>query len=220
MITSQHQLPFQIAAPSVRWHLCLECSDRSAIWQACLGSTAAEASAIFQSDINIRPNNLATSRLQSRDLTINVNQWILIETLASLCSETSCAPPHRASHHYNNAIMSCNSERLKSPASRLFTQSFIQTQNKKKHQSSAPLAFVRGIHRWIPHTNGQLRGKCLMTSSWYQECRPLVTWGDKHFVFVFYSGVREISLTMWFVKNVFVSRPVNSLRSGYWRYVA
>ena len=39
----------------------------------------------------------------------------------------------------------------------------------RKHQSSASLAFVWGIHRdrWIPRTKGQLRGKCfhLMTSS-------------------------------------------------------
>ena len=38
-----------------------------------------------------------------------------------------------------------------------------------KHQSSASLDFVRGIHwdRWIPRTDGQLRWKCfhLMTSS-------------------------------------------------------
>ena len=41
--------------------------------------------------------------------------------------------------------------------------------DQRKHQSSASLAFVRGIHRdrWIPRTNGQLRGKSshLMTSS-------------------------------------------------------
>ena len=39
--------------------------------------------------------------------------------------------------------------------------------DQSKHQSSASLAFVWGIHRWIPRTNGQLRGKCfhLMTSS-------------------------------------------------------
>ena len=45
--------------------------------------------------------------------------------------------------------------------------------DQRKHQSSASLAFVWGIHRdrWIPRTNGQLRGKCfhLMTSSWYHE---------------------------------------------------
>ena len=41
--------------------------------------------------------------------------------------------------------------------------------HQRKHQSSASLAFVWGIHRdrWIPRTKGQLRGKCfhLMTSS-------------------------------------------------------
>ena len=44
--------------------------------------------------------------------------------------------------------------------------------DQRKHQSSASLAFVRGIHRdrWIPRTKGQLRGKCLhlMTSSCLQ----------------------------------------------------
>ena len=36
--------------------------------------------------------------------------------------------------------------RLKSPASRLFTQPFIQA-DRRKHQRSASLAFVRWIHR-------------------------------------------------------------------------
>ena len=44
--------------------------------------------------------------------------------------------------------------------------------DQRKHQSSASLAFGRGLHRdrWIPRTKGQLRGKCfhLMTSS----CSP------------------------------------------------
>ena len=38
--------------------------------------------------------------------------------------------------------------RLESPASRLFTHPFIQGADQRKHQSSASLAFVRGIHRW------------------------------------------------------------------------
>ena len=38
--------------------------------------------------------------------------------------------------------------RLKSPASRLFTQAVIQGADQRKHQSSASLAFVLGIHRW------------------------------------------------------------------------
>ena len=37
---------------------------------------------------------------------------------------------------------------LKSPASRLFTQPFIQGVDQRKYQSSASLAFVGGIHRW------------------------------------------------------------------------
>ena len=45
--------------------------------------------------------------------------------------------------------------------------------DQRKHQSSASLAFVWGIHRdrWIPRTKGQLRGKCfhLMTSSCVYE---------------------------------------------------
>ena len=38
---------------------------------------------------------------------------------------------------------------LKSPASRLFTQPFIQGAGQRKHQSSVSLTFVRGIH-WSP----------------------------------------------------------------------
>ena len=45
--------------------------------------------------------------------------------------------------------------------------------DQRKHQSSASLAFVWGIHRdrWIPRTKGQLRGKFfhLMTSSCYVQ---------------------------------------------------
>ena len=40
-----------------------------------------------------------------------------------------------------------HNRRLKSPASRLFTRPFIQGTDKRKHQSSTSLAFVRGIHR-------------------------------------------------------------------------
>ena len=50
--------------------------------------------------------------------------------------------------------------RLKSPASWLFTQSFIQGADRRKHQSSASLAFVMWIH-WgpvnSPHTGSVTR---------------------------------------------------------------
>ena len=51
--------------------------------------------------------------------------------------------------------------------------------DKRKHQSSASLAIVRGFHRdqWIPHTNGQLREKCfddiIMQEQW--NC-AIVAW--------------------------------------------
>ena len=59
--------------------------------------------------------------------------------------------------------------RLRSPASRLFTQPFIQTQIKENIKAPRhwPLCGEFTGGRWIPRTNGQLRGKCfhLMTSS-------------------------------------------------------
>ena len=52
--------------------------------------------------------------------------------------------------------------------------------DQSKHQSSASLAFVWGIHRdrWIPRTKGQLRGKCfhLMTSSWCPMLWLILLW--------------------------------------------
>ena len=47
--------------------------------------------------------------------------------------------------HNNDVIMSAMASKITSL--RTFTQPFIQAQNKKKYQSSASLAFVRGIHR-------------------------------------------------------------------------
>ena len=61
-------------------------------------------------------------------------------------------------------------KRLKSPASRLFTQPFIQTQIKEniKAPHHWPLCGEFIGDRWIPRTNGQWRGKWfhLVTSSW------------------------------------------------------
>ena len=53
---------------------------------------------------------------------------------------------------------------------------------QRKHQRSASLAFVWGVHRdrWIPRTKGQLRRKCfhLMTSScMHVVVSPVITWG-------------------------------------------
>ena len=68
--------------------------------------------------------------------------------------------------HYDDVIMSAIASQITS----LTIVYSIVYSDQSKHQSSASLAFVWGIHRgprWIPRTNGQLRGKCfhLMTSS-------------------------------------------------------
>ena len=63
-----------------------------------------------------------------------------------------------------------------SPASQLFTQPFIRSQIKENIKAPRhwPLCGEFTGDRWIPHTNGQLRGKCfhLMTSSWLRKNLP------------------------------------------------
>ena len=75
--------------------------------------------------------------------------------------------------HYSDVIMSTIASLITSLA--VVYSTVYSDADQRKHQSSASLAFVRGIHRdrWIPRTKGQLRGKCfhLMTSS----CRLLLS---------------------------------------------
>ena len=69
--------------------------------------------------------------------------------------------------HYNDVIMGVISSHIISLT--IVYSTVYSDADQSKHQSSASLAFVRGIDRdrWIPRTKGQLRGKCfhLMTSS-------------------------------------------------------
>ena len=70
--------------------------------------------------------------------------------------------------HYADVIMATMASQITSLT--VVYSSVYSDAEQRKHQSSASLAFVWGIHRdrWIPHTKGQWRGKCfhLMTSSW------------------------------------------------------
>ena len=73
--------------------------------------------------------------------------------------------------HYNDVMMTTVASPITSLA---VVYSIVYSDaDERKHQSSASLAFVRGIHRdrWFPRTKGQWRGKCfhLMTSSWYMN---------------------------------------------------
>ena len=70
--------------------------------------------------------------------------------------------------HYIDVIMTTLASQITSPTVVYWT--VYSDADQRKHQSSASLAFLKGIHRdrWIPRTKGQLRGKCfqLMMSSW------------------------------------------------------
>ena len=70
-------------------------------------------------------------------------------------------------NHYNDVIMTTIASQIISLA--VVYSTVYSDADQRKHQSSASLAFVWGIHRdrWIPRKKGQLRGKCfhLMTSS-------------------------------------------------------
>ena len=72
-----------------------------------------------------------------------------------------------ASCHYDDVIMTTMASQITSL--KVVYSTIYSDADQRKHQSSASLAFVWGIHRdrWIPRTKGQLRGKCfhLMTSS-------------------------------------------------------
>ena len=75
---------------------------------------------------------------------------------------------HPHASHYTDVIMTTIASQI---TSLMVVYSTVYSDaDQRKHQCSASLAFVRGIHRdrWIPRTKGQLRGKCfhLMTSSW------------------------------------------------------
>ena len=68
--------------------------------------------------------------------------------------------------HYNDIIMTTIVSQITSLT--VVYSTVYSDADQRKHQSSASLAFVWGVSRWIPRTKGQLRGKCFywMTSSW------------------------------------------------------
>ena len=60
-----------------------------------------------------------------------------------------------ATSHYNDVIMDAIASQITSLV--IVYSAVYSDADQRKHQSSASLAFVRGIHRdrWIPRTNGQ-----------------------------------------------------------------
>ena len=98
------------------------------------------------------------------DVTVMINFsgiWITQQT------NENAFPAFRLKH-YNDVIMTTMASQITSLT--VVYSTVYSDADQRKHQSSASLAFVWGIHRdrWIPRTKGQLREKCfhLMTSSW------------------------------------------------------
>ena len=88
---------------------------------------------------------------------------------SSAFSNGSVKPISHTLVHYNDVIMITIGSQITSLT--VVYSTVYSDADQRKHQSSASLAFVWGIHRdrWIPRTKGQLRRKCfhLMTSSWW-----------------------------------------------------
>ena len=97
------------------------------------------------------------------------------------CTAQTKNVPISALNHYDDVIMGAMASQITGLA--IVYSILYSGTDQRKHQSSASLAFVRGIHRdrWIPRTKGQLRAKCfhLMTSSWTMHCGtcPAITEG-------------------------------------------
>ena len=87
----------------------------------------------------------------------------------------------RVIRYYNaNVIMSAMASEITSHT--IVYLSVYSGADQRKHQSSASLAFVRGIPRWPVNSRikGQQRGKCfhLMTSSCQMTFRPVIKSSD------------------------------------------
>ena len=93
----------------------------------------------------------------------------------------SCNPSswRKRTLHYGDVIMTTIASQITSLT--VVYSSVYSGADQRKHQSSASLAFVQGIHRdrWIPRTKGQLRGNVddvIMRIPWRWM---LVTWRRK-----------------------------------------
>ena len=71
-----------------------------------------------------------------------ISKWRLSLTFLTICWVLYPV----GESHYNDVIMSAIASQITSVT--IFTRPSIQGADQRKHQSSASLAFVRGIHRW------------------------------------------------------------------------
>ena len=100
-----------------------------------------------------------------------LSEAMVVRLLTHICvARPHCCSENRfvLSIHYDDVIMTTLASQITS-LTVVYSIAYSGV-DQRKHQSSASLAFVRGIHRdrWIPRTKGQQCGKCfhLMTLSW------------------------------------------------------
>ena len=117
--------------------------------------------------------------------------------------------------HYDDVIMNAIASQI---TSLMIVYSIVYSDaDQSKHQSSASLAFVWGIHRdrWIPRTKGQLRGKCfhLMTSPWYIYIPP------RQLDFWLIIGTWASTATRYFFAGIVIYELHLSAADIYFRYI-
>ena len=90
---------------------------------------------------------------------INAALAVVIECMRILRNSVNHTPNTFCSAHYSDVIMNTIASQI--PNLTIVYSIVFLGADQRKHQSSASLAFVRGIHRdrWISRTKGQLRGK-------------------------------------------------------------
>ena len=128
-------------------------------------------------------------------LPILVRRHLCIETARrSIPFPPSCDFWHRQnlSNHYNDVIMGAMASRI---TSRTIVYSTVYS-DQRKHQSSASLAFVRGIHRWpvnSPHKWPVTRKKLPYDdiNMWSRDCYLQTT----VFKCIFFKKMCEFQLT-------------------------
>ena len=111
--------------------------------------------------------------------------------------------------HYTDAIMTTMASQITSLT--VVYSTVYSDVDQRKHQSSASLAIVWGIHRdrWIPRTKGQLRGKCfhLMTSS----CVTCDWPSGQGIFFVFIKIVRHILCYIYIYMVINKNKTLNKI---------
>ena len=96
-----------------------------------------------------------------------INMFVTALTSYNLKSDVIYCKWKLAGPHYGDVIKTTMASQITSYT--LVDSTVYSDADQRKHQSSASLAFMWGLHRdrWIPCTKGQVRGKCfhLVTSS-------------------------------------------------------